>query len=245
MKPGLRMMMIQDRPDGRRMDSDDPNRRRIGFGANGDEERRRPRRNDWRREDPRRNEREEPYRMMGDEYQMREGPETRNGMPYYPGRPVWPGMVYTPSYGDDDGYMAAHRGMDHQEHGQHRRGQYDKRDAYGQQDGEQDRYEMTRDKAVEWMEHLKNEDPAHPTGPRWTMEEVKPYAAKHGVEDGGEEFVEFWVAMNMLYSDYYAVFKEYNLATPDAFAKMAKAFLHDKDAMDHKLGRYYCGVVRK
>lgn len=106
-------------------------------------------------------------------------------------------------------------------------------------------YAMTRDKAIAWMESLRNEDPAHPTGPRWTMEEVKPYATKHGIEEGSEEYLEFWAAMNMLYSDYYAVFREYNLTTPDAFAKMAKAFLHDKDAMDHKLGRYYCGVVQK
>ena len=77
------------------------------------------------------------------------------------------------------------------------------------------------------------------------MEEVKPYSTKHGIEEGSEEFIECWVAMNMLYSGYYAVFKEYNLSTPDAFAKMAKAFLHDKDAIDHKLGRYYRGVVRK
>lgn len=113
------------------------------------------------------------------------------------------------------------------------------------QRGKHKSYVMTRDKAIAWVESMENEDPAHPTGARWTMEEVKPYAAKHGIEEGTEEFIEFWAAMNMLYSDYYTVFKEYNLITPDSFAKMAKAFLHDKDAMDHKLGRYYCGVVRK
>lgn len=110
---------------------------------------------------------------------------------------------------------------------------------------EKQKYEITKEKAIKWVESMENEDPAHPHGARWTMEEVKPLAAKHGIKENTTEFVEFWATMNMLYSDYYNVFKEYNLTTGDAFAKMAKAFLHDKDAMDHKLGRYYCSVVKK
>lgn len=111
--------------------------------------------------------------------------------------------------------------------------------------GEEEKYKMTKEKAVAWIESLENEDPAHPHGARWTMEEVKPLAVKHGIKENTPEFVEFWATMNMLYSDYYNVFKEYNLISAEAFAKMAKAFLHDRDAMDHKLGRYYCAVVKK
>lgn len=110
---------------------------------------------------------------------------------------------------------------------------------------ESKKYIMTKEKAVEWIENLENEDPAHPRGARWTMEEVKPLATKQGIKEGTTEFVEFWATMNMLYSDYYGVFKEHNLISADAFAKMAKAFLRDRDAMDHKLGRYYCAVVKK
>ena len=114
-------------------------------------------------------------------------------------------------------------------------------------DGDEDdeRYELTKAKAEQWIDSLESEDPAHPHGARWTMDEVRPFAQKYGYQEGTEDFIEFWAAMNMLYSDYYGVFREYNLTTPEAFAKMARAFLHDKDAMDHKLGRYYTSVVRK
>lgn len=176
---------------------------------------------------------------------MRDDPDMRGGMPYYPHTPVWPGMTYQSQYAGDDGRAYAHRGADHREYDQRRQEQYTRHDRRGMQPESQDSFEMTREKAIEWMQNLQNEDPAHPTGPRWTMEEVKPLAQRHGIEEGTEEFIEFWAAMNMLYSDYYTVFKEYNLTTPDAFAKMAKAFLHDKDAMDHKLGRYYTSVVRR
>lgn len=216
MKPGLRMMMMQPKPD-ERMDYDDHNRRRIGFGAN--EERR-------------------IYPRTGDDR-----PTAR--MPYYPGTPVWPDMPYGTDRPDDGRRMTAYRDADRYTHDQRRPEQ---RAKYGHHAGEDDDgsdYELTRDNAIEWMQHLQNEDPAHPTGPRWTMDEVKQLAQRHGITEGTEEFVGFWAAMNMLYSDYYPMFKELGVAQPENFAKMAKAFMHDKDAMDHKLGRYYHSIVKK
>lgn len=221
MRPGLRMMMMQGGQDGRRMGYDDPNRRRIGFGANDNPDDRR-----------------RIYSRGNDDRPM-------GRMPYYPGEPVWPGMVYSDNRPDDDRRMTEYRDTDRYMHGQRRPEQHAQ---YGHHAGGTDdrgSYELTRDNAIEWMQHLQNEDPAHPTGPRWTMEEVKPLAAKHGITEGTEDFIEFWAAMNMLYSDYYLMFKELGVAQPENFAKMAKAFLHDKDAMDHKLGRYYHNIVKK
>lgn len=133
------------------------------------------------------------------------------------------------------------------EDGYHRRAMEDdwEDEEDDEEGGEDEKYEMTKAKAMEWVEGMENEDPAHPHGARWTMEDVKPLAAKHGIKENTTEFVEFWATMNMLYSDYYNMLKEYNIANGEAVAKMARAFLRDKDAMDHKLGRYYCAVVKK
>ena len=143
-----------------------------------------------------------------------------------------------PRHHDAHGYgRSMHREAKEHHAREHHHHEYD--------DDDEDSYEMTKAKAEAWIDNLENEDPAHPHGARWSMEEIRPFAQRYGIQEGTEEYVELWAAMNMLYSDYYTVFKEYNLITPDAFAKMAKAFLHDKDAMDHKLGRYYTSVVRK
>ncbi len=56
--------------------------------------------------------------------------------------------------------------------------------------------------------------------------------------------IEFWIAMNMMYSDYYLVAKKFNMNTPDFYAEMAKAFLDDKDVQDNKLMNYFSYVVK-
>jgi len=48
----------------------------------------------------------------------------------------------------------------------------------------------------------------------------------------------FYVAMNMMYSDYNEVARKLNMDRMDFYAWLAKAFLDDKDAKDNKLARY-------
>jgi hypothetical protein len=55
--------------------------------------------------------------------------------------------------------------------------------------------------------------------------------------------VEFWVAMNAMYSDYFNVAKKMNVNNVDFYTHMAKAFIDDKDAGEGKLMRYYEAVV--
>ncbi len=56
---------------------------------------------------------------------------------------------------------------------------------------------------------------------------------------------EFFVAMNMMYSDYCKVFRKFGVGDKvDFYACMAKAFLDDKDAHTDKLARYYEYVVK-
>lgn len=53
----------------------------------------------------------------------------------------------------------------------------------------------------------------------------------------GEKW-EYYVAVNMMYSDYNAVAKKMNVDRPEFYACMAKAFLCDDDAGEHKLRKY-------
>lgn len=105
--------------------------------------------------------------------------------------------------------------------------------------------ELDRVTAERWVQGMKNEDPARPKGARWSMEEVKPYAQKFGVEADGEEMVEFWAMMNAMYSDYSGVAKRFNITSPEFYAQMAKAWMDDKDAVPNKTALYYKCCVKK
>ena len=115
----------------------------------------------------------------------------------------------------------------------------------GNGDAEHVGRELTRDEAERWMASLQGEDAAKLSGGKWTVDQVKPYAQKHGLGTSGARLYEFWAVMNALYADYCEVAKRYNVATPDFFADLAKAFLMDKDAVDGKAAAYYEHIVRK
>lgn len=92
--------------------------------------------------------------------------------------------------------------------------------------------------AKEWVSEMQNADGT--TGPHWSLEQTKQVAAQKGVDC---DPLEFWVAMNMVYSDYFGVAKKFNINNTDFYVELAKAFLDDKDAGKDKLARYYEFVV--
>lgn len=95
--------------------------------------------------------------------------------------------------------------------------------------------------AQEWVHGMKNTDGT--TGPHWTMEKTEEIRAQRGFNC---EPLAFWVAMNMIYSDYAKVAEKFNANSIDFYAYMAKAFLEDKDTRNQggeKLARYYKYVV--
>lgn len=96
---------------------------------------------------------------------------------------------------------------------------------------------LTEDRAKSWVEGMKNADPDHPTGAKWSMETVKPLATKHGFNTP-EKQLEFWAVMNMMYSDYSETAKKHNVSTMEFYADMAKSWLRDKDAVEHKTAAY-------
>lgn len=98
-----------------------------------------------------------------------------------------------------------------------------------------------REMAQEWVSRMQNADGT--TGPHWTMEQTEAARAQHGVNC---DPLAFWVAMNMIYSDYSKVAEKLGVNKMEFYVCMAKAFLEDKDARNQggeKLAKYYEYVV--
>ena len=99
---------------------------------------------------------------------------------------------------------------------------------------------LTREMAEDWMEGLQNEDGTK--GPHWTMEQTRQVMSQRKIDC---DPVEFWAAMNMIYSDYSKVLQKHGAGERvDIYADMAKAFLDDKDAAPGKMAMYYECIVK-
>lgn len=108
----------------------------------------------------------------------------------------------------------------------------------GYEDGEE--YTLTREMANRWVSGLKNADGT--SGGHWPYEQTKQVLAQKAYN---VDPLEFYVAVNMMYSDYVKAAKEFNVNNVDFYACMAKAFLEDKDADGDKLISYYYAIVEK
>ena len=97
---------------------------------------------------------------------------------------------------------------------------------------------MSREMADEWMHDLENEDGSR--GAHWSYDQTSNLLSQKKYDC---DPIEFYVAMNMLYSDYFKVAKKFNVNNTEFYADLAEAFLCDKDAADDKLIRYYECVV--
>ncbi len=104
---------------------------------------------------------------------------------------------------------------------------------------------LDRETAEKWVRAMRNEDSARPTGPRWSMDELKPMAQKFGIKPDSEEFIEFFAMTNAMYSDYCGVAKKFNITSPEFYGLMALAWMRDKDAVPNKTAMYYECCVKK
>ncbi len=101
-------------------------------------------------------------------------------------------------------------------------------------------YELTKEIAEEWMENLKNADGS--TGGHWTRGQTKILMDQHDIN---EDPLEFYVALNLIYSDYAKVFRKYGVADKlEFYVDMAKAFIEDEDAIPGKIAAYYECIVK-
>lgn len=98
---------------------------------------------------------------------------------------------------------------------------------------------LDRETAEEWASHMENEDGTK--GPHWSYDQTKQVMLQ---KDFACDPAEFYLAMNMMYSDYCKMAKKMNISTVDFYAGMAKAFLDDKDGGKDKLTRYFRYVVK-
>lgn len=107
------------------------------------------------------------------------------------------------------------------------------------EDGEDGK--LTREEAEKWVEGMKSEDGKK--GARWTYDQVKQYASNFGVQ--GDEVVEFFAVMNALATDYGKVARKHGVDKIDFWADLAKAFMHDKDAVPDKVRIYYECIAKR
>lgn len=104
----------------------------------------------------------------------------------------------------------------------------------GGSEGDEDH--LSREDAEKWVKSMKSEDGK--TGGRWPYHEIRQYAGNFGIQ-GENKIVEFYAVMNALYTDYCKVAKKYGVDKVDFWADLAKAFIHDKDAGEGKVKKYY------
>lgn len=89
---------------------------------------------------------------------------------------------------------------------------------------------MNEELAHKWVEKMTNKDGT--TGGHWTLEQTTPYMGRHNKYD-------WYVAMNMVYSDYYN--PKFDVQT---YVQLANDWLDDHDAHDGKLLKYYMYIVK-
>lgn len=104
---------------------------------------------------------------------------------------------------------------------------------------------FTEADARAWVSEMENEDGS--TGEHWTQEQTTAAAQSIGADLSAVGTAAWYAAMNMVYSDYYSVAHEYGLDRPDFYAKLAQAFLMDKDAggPQRKIAAYYRCIPQK
>lgn len=95
-------------------------------------------------------------------------------------------------------------------------------------------HEFTEENAKEWAKHMN--PPA-----RWTMEQTTAVMQQNGYN---HKPCEFWVTMNMLFSDYGKTMIKHSMDKPEVWAALAHDFLDDPDAEPNKIGRYWRDVVK-
>lgn len=100
---------------------------------------------------------------------------------------------------------------------------------------------LTREKAESWVRRMRSDEHS---GGMWTMADAKELAKCYELEDE-QDLIDFYAALNMIYSDYSEVAKAFGVDDEAFYAALACAFLYDDDgkAPAEKLAAYYSYVV--
>ena len=90
---------------------------------------------------------------------------------------------------------------------------------------------------------MENEDGTR--GPHWSIEETTTLASQYGISLTGKyNRYDWYVALNMVYSDYYRVIMNITGSNNTKhYVEFAKAWLNDKDIDEGKMWYYYIYVM--
>lgn len=77
------------------------------------------------------------------------------------------------------------------------------------------------------------------TGEKWTPAETNDVGIKMGIDFEKIPKCEWYLVLNMMYSDYYSVGKKHGMTDYTFYAELAYAWFHDVDGKDHKTFDYF------
>lgn len=112
---------------------------------------------------------------------------------------------------------------------------------FQQDEAQKEKSHLTKEEAEEWVDQMRTKD-GRP-GKRWTYDEIRQYAGNYGIS-GEQKIIDFFVVLNMMYSDYCHVAKKLGVDRMEFYAGMAKAFMDDPDAVEGKLTKYREYIVK-
>lgn len=92
-------------------------------------------------------------------------------------------------------------------------------------------YCIPEEEAIRIVRHME------PKGQCWSFNQVKDYVSSQGITDN---YINWYLVMNMCYNDYYNTAKAYNLQNDTNFYfNLAKDFIFDPDAEPFKVEKYF------
>lgn len=96
--------------------------------------------------------------------------------------------------------------------------------------------------AMKVVSNMQNEDGT--MGAHWTIEQTTSVAQQYGINFSKYNKYDWFVAMNMFYSDFYkAVISMTNSDAVKHYVDLTKAWLEDKDVDEGKMWYYYKYVI--
>lgn len=98
---------------------------------------------------------------------------------------------------------------------------------------------------MKWADGMENADGSD--GAHWTIEQATSVANQLGVSFDHISPEDFWITLNMMYSDYGQTLQETGITDAGIYGRLATDFLFDKDAIapKEKLYYYYKDIVEK
>lgn len=97
------------------------------------------------------------------------------------------------------------------------------------------------EKCVEWVNKMHS---GSESGKKWSIEQTNELARRLDIDFGSYTPYEFWAVYHMMYYDYRdALKRSAGVVEELTFAKFAKAFLEDEDAVGDKLKEYYFHIA--